>query len=239
MRILVVEDEERSRNGISRLIHSIDERYFVVAQAANGIEALEKIRYFRPDAVLTDIKMPNMDGLALIEKAHSENLRPHFVIISAYPEFDYAQKAMSYGVRDFIVKPVTYDDLEEVLQKIKSYPIDPLYIQTRSDFHPLVRKVLCEIKDHTNQRILLDNIAATLRVTPEYLSTLFSQEMGDSFSHYVQKYKIELAKEMLREDGVKIADVAEKLGFSDTKYFNKIFKKVCGVSPSKYYIGKG
>ena len=233
MRILVAEDEERSRQGISRLIRSIDSRYFVVAQAADGHEALEKIRTCRPDVVLTDIKMPYMDGLALIQASHAEELYPHFAIISAFAEFEYAQKAISFGVQEFVVKPVTYDEVDALLQKLSALPKDVRYSRQRTDLHPLIAKTLCAIRDNHMQKISLEELADTLGVTPEYLSTLFSREMGESFTHYLQKYRIDRAKSLLAEQH-KICDVATILGFSDVKYFYKVFKKISGVSPSQY-----
>lgn len=235
MRIVVVEDEERSRLGMSRLVRSINEGYFVVAQAANGKEALEMIRIHRPDVVLTDIKMPFLDGLQLIETAQTEGLFPHFVIISAFTEFEYAKKAISFGVREFIVKPVTYDDVGSILQKLESLPPNPQYIQQRTDLHPLVSKMLCDIKENYARKISLESLADTLGVTPEYLSTLFSREMGESFSTYLQRYRIEQAKEIFDGDeNAKVYEVAASLGFSDVKYFYKVFKKVTGQSPSQY-----
>lgn len=234
MRIIVAEDEERSRIGISRLISSISDSYFVVAQACDGQETLRMIRYYRPDVVLTDIKMPGMNGLELIESAHREELFPHFVIISAYTEFEYAQKAISLGVREFVVKPVTYEAIESALGKLQDLPRNIQYDGERTDVHPLISAVLCEIKDNFSRRISLESLARKLSVTPEYLSTLFSREMRRNFSQYIQQYRVDKAKELLEKEDHKVYEVAAMTGFSDVKYFCKVFKRVTGESPSQY-----
>ena len=236
MRIVVAEDEERSCKGISRLIRSIDESYSVVAQAADGKEALEKIRKLRPDVVLTDIQMPFMDGLALVQAAHREELYPHFAIISAYAEFEYAKKAISYGVQEFLVKPVTYDDVENLLQKLDQLPRNPKYHYNsgKKGLHPLIGKVTRQIEQNYTQKISLEELAEQLSVTPEYLSTLFSREMGESFSTYLQIFRVEKAKQILKTEDAKIYQVAAQLGFSDVKYFCKVFKKITGIPPSQF-----
>jgi two-component system response regulator YesN len=234
MRIIVAEDEERSRTGISRLVSSIDKAYTVVAQAADGFQALDLIRCYRPDTVLTDIKMPRMDGLTLIEAAHAESLCPHFAIISAYAEFEFAQKAISLGVLEYIVKPVTYDAVEQVLRKLDSLPRNAGYAGMRTDVHPLVTAVLSEIKENYSRHISLGTLARQLSVTPEYLSTLFCREMEQNFSLYLQNYRVEQAKRLLAAEGIKVYEAAARTGFSDVKYFCKVFKRVTGVSPAHY-----
>lgn len=234
MRIIVAEDEERSRKGISRLITSIDESYFVVAQASDGLETLKMVRYYHPDLVLTDIMMPRMNGLELIEAAHNENLFPHFAIISAHAEFEYARQAISLGVQEFIVKPITYDAVENMLRKLESLPLRAQYDKERTDVHPLVSAMLAEVRGQYARKISLESLAETLAVTPEYLSTLFSREMKKTFSQYLQAYRVERAKELFDSGDIKVYEVAALVGFSDVKYFCRIFKRVTGCSPSQY-----
>lgn len=236
MRILVAEDEERSCRGITRLIRSIDESYYVVAQAADGRDALEKIKKHRPDVVLTDIQMPFMNGLALVQAAHREQLYPHFAIISAFAEFEYAKKAISYGVKEFLVKPITYDDVEELLRKLEQMPRNPNYphAHSRNGTHPLITKLLDIVEEQYHQKITLEELAIQLHVTPEYLSTLFSKELNQSFSTYLQTYRVEKSKTLLLQPNAKIYQVSSQLGFSDVKYFCRVFKKITGYPPSQF-----
>ena len=82
----------------------------VVAVAENGIEALEKIKEFHPDIVITDIRMPGYDGLDLIRLGKEEAPKAEFVIISGYRHFEYAQMAIRYGVNAYLLKPIRKDD---------------------------------------------------------------------------------------------------------------------------------
>ena len=88
------------------------------AYEKNGIEALEKIKEFHPDIVITDIRMPVLTGLEMIQKASEQGVKCHFIVVSGYKYFDYAQKALKYGVEDYLLKPIDEDELNRQLQKI-------------------------------------------------------------------------------------------------------------------------
>lgn len=120
LKILIVDDEELIRKGLIKAVgranHKIDE----IKEAANGQDALRIIRTFKPQIVLTDIKMPVMDGLEMVEKAREEALDTTFIIISGYEEFSYAKRAMKYGVETYLLKPIDEDELLESINKYSS-----------------------------------------------------------------------------------------------------------------------
>ena len=118
MTILIVEDEPRASRGLKNLIEQIGEDFHVVGEALDGKEALELIRMLSPDVVMTDIRMPVMDGMALIMAANAQFIKTKFVIISAYEEFETARKAISLGVADYLVKPIALEDVRQVLYKL-------------------------------------------------------------------------------------------------------------------------
>ena len=92
----------------------------VVGTASDGYEGLEKIREFRPDLVVTDIRMPGYNGLELIRLLTQQGYPGKFIIITGYEEFEYARKAIQYGVSDFLTKPVSAEDLEKVSKRYGS-----------------------------------------------------------------------------------------------------------------------
>ena len=96
MRILIVEDEVMIREGLAKLIKS-HTGHTVAGEASNGQEGLNLALRLRPELVITDIRMPVMDGLQMIEKLHDMNLNTRAVILSGYSEFEYAKKAIYYG----------------------------------------------------------------------------------------------------------------------------------------------
>ena len=119
MRILIVEDEVMIREGLSNLIKT-HTGHTVIGEACNGQEGLALAVRYRPELVITDIRMPVMDGLQMIEKFHEMNLFVHVVILSGYSEFEYAKKAIRFGVEDYLLKPLAAEDIVEVLERIRN-----------------------------------------------------------------------------------------------------------------------
>lgn len=120
LRIYIVEDEERSRRGLADLITSLMPQALMVGQAADGRQALYDIQRLCPDLVFTDIRMPVMDGLALVRAIHERmpDYPVNFVIISAYANFTFAKTAIALGVREYIVKPVDAEAVQDILQRL-------------------------------------------------------------------------------------------------------------------------
>ena len=234
MRIIVAEDEERSRRGVSALISSFGDEYDVIAQAVNGKNAFDLICKLKPDVVFTDIRMPVMDGLSMIEAVQKEGIAPQFVIISAHEDFDFARKAISLGVREYILKPITIEDIENALLNLKRTEKTVLIHKSTDIIHPIVRRAIAEIETGYAGKISLEQISTRHKVTPEYFSYIFARDAGMKFNAFLNHIRIEAAKTLLRDGHEKIADVAEKVGFTDAKYFCKVFKKKTGLTPSEF-----
>ncbi|MFA9463966.1 MAG: response regulator [Velocimicrobium sp.] len=114
MRILIVEDEIKIRVGMGKLI-SAETDNEVVGEAKNGLEGLDMIRRFKPDLVITDIKMPEMDGLEMLTQVKIDNMQVHAIILTGYSEFEYARRALTLGVKDYLLKPIGVHELTKML----------------------------------------------------------------------------------------------------------------------------
>lgn len=119
LKVIVVDDEERICQLIIRLIDWEILGMEVVGVAHNGIEAIDLINTCNPDLAITDIRMPGYDGLDMIARAKDINHNLEFIIISGYGEFEYAQRAVKYGVSDYLLKPIKKDELTQTLIKVK------------------------------------------------------------------------------------------------------------------------
>ncbi|MGG1515978.1 response regulator [Paenibacillus oryzisoli] len=116
-KVIVVDDEPRVRRGLTSLIPKLDAEWSVVGEARNGYEALEAVKKELPDLVITDIRMPQMNGLDLL--SHLKEYPVHVVILSGYGYFEYAQTAVKYGAFDYLLKPLKPEDIESVLGRVK------------------------------------------------------------------------------------------------------------------------
>lgn len=122
MKILIVEDEQRAREGLKDLIQSLSPEYEVVGMTAYGQNALEMIPTLKPDVVMTDIKMPFMSGLDFIRLARAKKLDTAFIIVTAFADFEFAKESISLGVVEYILKPVSAEELKIALQRIQKAP---------------------------------------------------------------------------------------------------------------------
>jgi len=119
MRIVIVEDEIITREGIAKLLDKLFPEHEVVGSAENGQEGLELILKVKPDLVITDIKMPVMDGLEMLEKIYENKLSCKVIVLSAYAEFSYAQKAIRWGVSEYLLKPLVVGDFAQAIRNIE------------------------------------------------------------------------------------------------------------------------
>lgn len=118
-RILLVDDEEEVRKGIIRKMEWEKLGFEVVGDAENGEEALEKVEQLQPNVVITDIRMPYMDGLALTKRIREKYPSIRILIFSGYDDFEYAQQAIKLHVTEYILKPVNVEELSEILTKVR------------------------------------------------------------------------------------------------------------------------
>ena len=118
-RVLLVDDEEDIRVGISRKMDWAGLGFSLVGEAENGQDALELAEQLRPDVVLTDIKMPFMDGLELCRILTQRLPAAKFVVFSGFDDFEYAKQAIRMNVSEYILKPINAPELSEVLRKLR------------------------------------------------------------------------------------------------------------------------
>ncbi len=242
IKVLVVEDEEMIRKGIVLTVNWEELDCKVVGEAANGLEGLEAVKALSPDLIITDIKMPQMDGIEMLQKLREMGNNTYVIILSAYDTFSYAQSALRLGAVDYLVKPFHDGDLERAVTMVhdKLYPDSKtriLHVKegTKSNY---VREAMEYIRLHFNDPgICIGSIADHLSISEGYLSHTFKKETGLSPLNYLTQYRIQQAMQMLER--VRVYEVAEKVGYQDIAYFSSTFKKLTGMSPSDYQNAQG
>jgi two-component system response regulator YesN len=167
MKVMVSDDEEKVCNLICALIDWERLGLHLCGTAYDGISALSMIREQKPDLVITDIRMPGLDGLQLIKQAKEIQENLEFIIISGHRQFDYAQTAIKYGVADYLLKPIKKQELEQTLQKMIER-----YTQ-KEDQKKVSSQLLQEVengKEQMRQQAMQDLLT---KGNPESLSTCF------------------------------------------------------------------
>ncbi len=397
-KVLIVEDEVLVREGLKSVIGWDKLGMEVVGDAANGRQALEIYERERPDIVLTDIRMPVMDGLELIARIREEDKKTGIVILTCYEEFGYLQEALRMGVSDYILKlKMKPAEIEAAMAKVKKkldedeengagpdgaeefrlqkeeelkryifyHQVSIGFFRSRmerlslavkekdmvllrvviqryekarlkimDDRGMLIRFVIlntteeimekygggetiqegpdcfllfmnvvndpkdedswmekmqkeishvlsnfmgvravwgvsgvfqsltelpdkyqecCQkmqdervdlsveiyeavryIEGNLTQRLTLNQVASSINLSPNYLSSLFKKELGVGFVDYITEKRVERAKELLENTGLKTYEVAQQAGFVDESYFSKTFKRLTGKRPSAF-----
>lgn len=364
--ILIADDEMGITEGLKIIIKRVVSDCEIVGVAFNGVEGYNIAMELKPDIIITDIVMPQVNGLDMIKNLKEAGCNSRFIILSGYSEFEYAKKGIEQGVKFFITKPVEEEEIQECLVKVfkeianervkteeieslrkayenymksmnndstdqfvisedeisrlenfadimdsdgcitiieeifdrlnleknmsfsdlklksfsillyvlkkvpsaqgrlneyigknilstelissfktsaqlKSWLIDSIMkiIEQKSSSNiPVKTDTITEIKkfvtDNFNRDVSLSELASRFFMNPSYLSQLFKEKTGDTYLNYVMKIRINKAKELLKNSDLKIYEICDTIGYSDTNYFSKLFEKLVGCRPSCY-----
>ena len=120
IRMIIAEDEYFARKALVKMLHELDEEIEICGEAETGLEVLDMMQETQVDIVLTDIRMPDMDGLDLAKEISEKYQDVSVIIETGFAEFDYAARAIKYGVKEYLTKPIRKEELEETIHKIKA-----------------------------------------------------------------------------------------------------------------------
>lgn len=247
LKVLVVEDEEMIRKGIVLAVDWAALDCVVVGEAANGLQALEAVERYAPSLIITDLKMPVMDGLEMLRQLRERGNNAFVIILTAYDSFTYAQAALRLGAVDFLLKPFHDGELEQAVTRLKQRmdragqggekgpaPL-PLPELKKGDKSKYVLEAMAYIGEHYHEpNIGVAAIAQHLGISEGHLSHTFKKETDYTLLNYLTRYRIHRAMELLRDCRLKVYEVAEQVGYRDIAYFSATFKKLVGMSPSEY-----
>lgn len=253
MNIIIVDDEEIIRLGLERIISRMDLDVNVIGSYGNGMDALNRIMKLSPgelDCLITDIKMPMMDGLRLIEHVRGKMEWTPIVVLSGFSEFEYARQALRFGVMDYLLKPIDKTQLYELLRGLKhkgvivsgkeEWPVESAEggsgcSDPQAGEHYVVDQIKALLDKEYDRNFELERLADTTGMSPSYVSRLFSAQTGQTITDYLIELRIEKAKQFLVDHpDLKNYQISQLVGYSDPVYFNKLFKRMAGMTPKDY-----
>ncbi|UVI29377.1 response regulator transcription factor [Paenibacillus spongiae] len=255
LKVVIVEDEDIIRKGLLHTVDWLSMHCTVIGDAGDGQEGLRLIRQYRPDLVITDIRMPVMNGIEMVEQALK--IYPfQSIILTSYSEFEYAKKAISLKVSEYLLKPVDEEkltgiianirreitqgkDYDDIINRTKTigdiHLIDLdgyLYAEQKQNYY--VSEAIKRIKSEYYQKLSIEAIADELEVSPSYLSRKLKEVTSQTFLDILNKYRIQKAVELLATGKCRIYEIADMTGFSEYKHFCNVFKKYTGASPTNF-----
>jgi two-component system, response regulator YesN len=240
---VVAEDEERMRDYVARKTAELEPHFRCVGSAADGEEAVELVERYLPDLLITDIKMPVLGGLELVERIRATNADIRVVIISGYSEFDYARKAIELGVDDYLLKPIDPEGLREILRRVRirleaqagvverEYCLD----RTGAREEELVKAIKVYLQENYSKSYSLEKLAATFDCKAAYLLRLYNKITGSTPTQELIRLRVEKAKRLLvGHPNLEIKQVSSAVGYEDPLYFSRLFKKETSLSPTAF-----
>lgn len=253
-RVAIIDDEPLIVEGLTKTMPWEKWNMQVIGSAYDGREGLALIRRERPDIIISDINMPQLDGLKMIAGLRSEFPNMQIIILTGYREFEYAREAISLGVTRFLLKPSKMNELEEAMDAVTeklakigvSEGVSPacesadsseteeeiLYNNEANGF--IVKNALEYIRENYKEKLRLSDVAEQIYVSQWHLSKLLNKQTGQNFSEILNGIRMEKAKELLKDPSLRISDIAEEVGFLDMAHFSRVFKKMEGMSANEY-----
>lgn len=249
LKILIAEDEDIIRKGLMFTIDWLSMDCVVVAEAIDGEDGLQKIIEYRPDVVITDIKMPKLDGIEMVRRG-LQHVHFKSIIITSYTEFEYAKKAIELKAYEFWVKPIDENKIVEVIQEIQEQ-LDKnketagldissakkdlnYYMELGRSESGYVAKAIEKIKDNYMEKIGIESISEELGISASYLSRKFKEVTKHSFLDLLNAYRIQQAIKLLNTGRYRVYEISDMTGFSDYKHFCSVFKRYTSMSPTGF-----
>jgi transcriptional regulatory protein len=232
MNLLIADDENLELKVLEKTVkkHFVDE--LEIFASSNGRKASQICDEVKPDIALLDIEMPGMNGIELAKYIKEKYTNCIIIFITAYDRFDYAIEAIHIKAFDYLLKPWK----EERLFELINTAIENVRSMQKTD--SIVHSQKDVIKDYIDRNYKKDisakDVAGILGYSDVYFSKVFKQLFDDNFINYLTKIRIDRAKVLLKDVSFNIKEVGKSVGYADSNYFTKVFKRSIGISPSEY-----
>ena len=258
IRLLIADDEKLEREALAEMVARRFEHEVVLELAENGRKAADTAVLWGADLILMDIEMPGMSGLDAARAVLAQRPGCRVIFVTAYSLFQYAHEAVHLGACDYLLKPVDPDELEasirramrqveaerklEELATAKALPepqdAGAAPAEDAADEDSPAAMVMAQVRRYLEDNYMfdlsLDSVGEILHISPAYLSAQFKKYQKMNFLDCLTELRINAAKELLADPLRSTAEVASMVGYDDSSYFARAFKKRTGMTPTQY-----
>jgi len=242
--VLLVDDEKYILTSLKASVDWQSQGFEICGEANDAQCAIALIDKLRPDLVVTDIRMPGMNGLEMVNTISQKYPDILFVMISGYADFQYVKKAITLSVVAYWLKPFDTDEINDTLSKCRKIldarlnGVGRLYqnhvISPQNVKNPIVRNALKLVNENFTVNYSVNNLAKRFSVNENYLGQLFKKEIGEPFTAYLTRLRLVYACTLLKNTDLSIKEISNKAGYADYFYFARLFKREYGITPSEY-----
>lgn len=247
MKVLIADDEKVVCDGMCAILAAIPGTYFEI-RAVTGVEAAkEELRRFKPDMVITDIEMPGVSGLKLVEYVQEYYAGTRVLILSGHDDFDYVRTAFKLQVDDYLLKPIDVAKFQELMKRIyvefqcnaAGARVDEIYrdffsAEPQRPVSGRLQEICDYIKRNYAKDVSLRKLTEVFSCSETFLCNLFKQETGSTYLEYVNRVRMKNAFRYLISDPHRsIHAVASDLGYTNERQFFRVFKGLTGITPNQ------
>lgn len=242
--VMIVEDELLEQDFLRSVVREELLPEDILLTCDNGTQAVHMARQHRPDVIIMDVLIPELDGLSAIAEIRKFLPATCITVLSAYSDFTYAQRAISLRVFEYLLKPVKPAEFKKVFRRMldaaleapaeqEEPPAEPS-VEPKGERQFFIEEALKYINEHFRERLTLESVASKVFVNPKYFSHVFKKEMSVSFTEYVIDLKIQYACKLLESTNYPAYRISFECGFSDPSYFNRVFCAQMNRTPQAY-----
>lgn len=238
--VLIVEDELLELEFLKSIVAEelLDKDKILTCQS--GIQAVKLAKQYRPDIIVMDIIIPEMDGLHALREIRKFLPGACVMILSAYTDFSYAQTAIRLRVQEYLLKPIKPSVFKKVFRGLLptvatcQVHADEKIIEPNTNQRYFIEKSIKYIHDNFKQKLTLQMVASYVFLNPQYFSRIFKKEVGVTYTDYVNKLKIDYACKLLETTNYPAYRISSECGFTDPSYFNRVFVQHMNMTPKAY-----
>lgn len=261
-KLLIAEDVKTVRDALARSVPWESIGISLLGTAENGEAALARLELETPDLLLTDIGMPKMNGLELIEACKARNPDIRCIILSGLNEFEHARKAISLQVQQYILKPIDPDEITRVFSEVvrelgrerrQREELAVAESKLRDELpnlagalppdewsgslkkKRLVEQAIGYIKqNYARGDLALSDVADAVGLSEKYVNLIVKEVTGTTINAWIVRHRLEEAARLLKDPANRIYEICERIGYTDQDYFREVFKKQYGRTPTEY-----
>lgn len=253
--ILIADDERIERIILNKVLKNYYGDSCTVFEVENGRLAIEAASKDEIQVIVMDISMPGIDGIEAARQIKLLKPSISIIFLTAHDEFSYAQKAVTVRAVDYILKPcrdeeilnavdeglriyereVELNKLEKRNETIEDDIMDlEELLSTQDKNSAILKEILDYVHEYYYKDISMQDVARKVNYSEAYFCKMFKRNFNMNFTTYLTNFRVKQAQKLLKDPKINIKDVGSAVGYSDSNYFAKVFKRVTGQNPSEY-----